>query len=106
MSLVDEHAGYTALMAPGEHFGVLLGALRQRRAWMADALCATYPEVEFVPPPGRSNKPPTALEEAALAVCRRCPVVEDCLAFAIAADEVGVWGATTERQRREIRRAA
>lgn len=37
-------------------------------------------------------------------VCHRCPLVEACREWAIAHDEFGVWGATTETDRHRIRR--
>lgn len=38
---------------------------------------------------------------AALSYCERCPVADTCLAVALASGErFGVWGGTTERQRR------
>ena len=41
----------------------------------------------------------------ALAVCAGCLVVEQCLQYALANSiKVGIWGNTTERQRRKIRR--
>lgn len=40
----------------------------------------------------------------AKAVCAGCPVREACLEFALANDERwGVWGGTSERQRRAMR---
>ena len=36
--------------------------------------------------------------------CRRCPVTDACLAYALAADErFGVWGGTLPEQRRAMR---
>jgi len=68
-----------------------------RPAWMADGLCRLYPEVEFVPPP---QNPGTE----AKAVCQAgCPVILDCLRFAVEHDEVGVWGGTTQQERRAAR---
>lgn len=41
----------------------------------------------------------------ALAICERCPVRTDCLEHALATPErVGIWGGTSERQRRVLRR--
>lgn len=46
-------------------------------------------------------------EEAATAVCRDCPVREDCLAHALNERiEDGVWGGLTADERRSIRRRA
>lgn len=44
---------------------------------------------------------------AAKAVCRTCPAKHDCLEFALSSDPLwtlGVWGGTSERERRRIRR--
>ena len=42
---------------------------------------------------------------AAKAVCRQCPVREACLEFAITTNqEFGVWGGTSEEERRVLRR--
>ncbi len=42
-----------------------------------------------------------------LAYCRTCPVREQCLAEALAEPELkGIWGGTTERERRRMRSAA
>ena len=42
--------------------------------------------------------------EAALAHCRRCPVVEPCWEYALATREPwGVWGGMTARERRRAR---
>ena len=49
----------------------------------------------------------TALDqiEAAKAVCMLCPVREQCLEFALATNqEAGVWGATSEDERRRLRK--
>jgi len=49
-----------------------------------------------------------ALEEvaAAKALCRTCPVRAECLAFALETNqEAGVWGGTSEEERRELRRS-
>ncbi|HTK63255.1 MAG TPA: WhiB family transcriptional regulator [Pseudonocardia sp.] len=44
--------------------------------------------------------------EAAKAVCRRCPLVVDCLRWATATgQDSGVWGARTAAERRALRTA-
>lgn len=45
-----------------------------------------------------------ALIDAARTVCARCPVMELCLDHALEHAEQGVWGATSEEQRRRLRR--
>lgn len=43
---------------------------------------------------------------AAKAVCGSCPVVEACLTYALETNqESGVWGGTSEEERRRLRRA-
>lgn len=68
--------------------------------WMARALCAeTDPDAFF--PEGRASSAP------AKRVCAACPVVGECLAYALAHDErEGVWGGLTPFQRARLRRAA
>ncbi len=68
--------------------------------WEHDALCTqTDPEI-FFPDQGGSTR-------EAKRICGRCPVVDECLDRAMSFDgEVwGVWGATTQRDRRVMRRA-
>lgn len=44
--------------------------------------------------------------DSAKAVCRQCLAMDDCLEFALATNqEAGVWGATSEEERRKLRKA-
>jgi WhiB family redox-sensing transcriptional regulator len=46
-------------------------------------------------------------ERAALVVCSSCSVKDECLNFAVETRErFGVWGGTTERERRRLMRAS
>lgn len=67
--------------------------------WMAEANCAGLdPELMF---PGRGD---TETLQAAKVVCAECPVKQQCLDYAIENGEhFGVWGGTSERERRRIR---
>jgi len=67
---------------------------------MAFASCRdTHPEV-FFPVTEEATRP-------ARAVCAGCPVREDCLAYALANRiHDGVWGGTSERERRALRLGA
>jgi WhiB family redox-sensing transcriptional regulator len=54
------------------------------------------------------NTGPALLQiEEAKAVCRRCPVMERCLQWALeSSQEYGVWGGTDEDDRRRMQRRA
>ena len=44
--------------------------------------------------------------EAAKAVCEQCPVKTECLQFALETNQdSGIWGGTSEEERRRLRRA-
>lgn len=67
--------------------------------WARFAACRGMDPEVFHPSKGRPLS-------AAKAVCVRCPVVITCREWALANNEkIGVWGATTPKERREIRRA-
>jgi WhiB family redox-sensing transcriptional regulator len=38
------------------------------------------------------------------ALCEQCPMQEPCLEYALHVNVVGIWGGTTEQQRKAIRR--
>jgi WhiB family redox-sensing transcriptional regulator len=42
--------------------------------------------------------------ERAKAVCRTCPLVDPCFAYAIRVDVAGVWGNSSEQERQEFRK--
>lgn len=67
-------------------------------AWMAEGNCRMYPPDMFFPSDG-------AGVERAKKVCADCPVASQCLEHALDARiDHGVWGGTSERQRRRILR--
>jgi WhiB family redox-sensing transcriptional regulator len=72
--------------------------------WRKHAACRdTDPDLFF--PIGTTGQ---ALEqiEAAKAVCRSCEAQAPCLEFALATNqESGVWGGTSEEERRRLRKA-
>ena len=66
--------------------------------WMADGLCAQVDPELFYPESGAPNRD-------AKRICAGCEVRAECLAYALAHRErFGVWGGTTERERRRLRR--
>jgi WhiB family redox-sensing transcriptional regulator len=71
--------------------------------WRQGALCREEdPELFF--PIGTTG--PAAIQVAdAKAVCRRCPSVDPCLTWALDTNQdAGVWGATSEDERRLLKR--
>ena len=77
---------------------VLLGELLNRPAWMRDSLCIEHPELAWTP--SRSVTPATI--DRCRAVCARCRVRAECLRWALEHDERGVWGGTTDDERRGV----
>ncbi|GAA4482617.1 WhiB family transcriptional regulator [Microbacterium panaciterrae] len=67
--------------------------------WRWDALCAETDPEAFFPLKGGTTAP-------AKAICARCTVAAECLAYALLHDErFGIWGGLSERQRRRMKRA-
>ena len=52
-------------------------------------------------------EPPTAVDEhMCKRYCATCPVITECLQWALDnKEETGIWGGTNDRERRKIRRA-
>ncbi|NUV52920.1 WhiB family transcriptional regulator [Streptomyces coelicolor] len=71
--------------------------------WRRSAACRTEdPELFF--PIGTSG-PALLQTEQAKAVCRGCPVREQCLEWALETGQsIGVWGGTSETERRALKR--
>jgi len=42
-------------------------------------------------------------QRAAVKICQECPIINECLEYAIKNNEIGVWGGTTEKQRKRLR---
>jgi WhiB family redox-sensing transcriptional regulator len=77
-----------------------------------DPLCAqTDPELFFPQPVAGSEdilkvkRHVYLSERQAKQICKECPLVKDCLAYALKYDEHGIWGGTTEHEREKIRRS-
>lgn len=66
--------------------------------WACDAWCLDTEDEKFF------AESPSGQQMAADLCRRHCPVVEECLEHALASDErLGVWGGTTEWERRALR---
>jgi WhiB family redox-sensing transcriptional regulator len=84
-----------ALMLPGDELP-LLAELLLRPAWTREAACREHPTATFFPGSSETQEP-------ALAVCRTCLVQKECLAYAHEHFAQGVWGGTSERERKRMR---
>ncbi|MEU0276440.1 WhiB family transcriptional regulator [Streptomyces sp. NPDC006307] len=73
--------------------------------WRAASACREEdPELFF--PIGNTGLALLQIEEAK-AVCRRCPVMETCLQWALEmGEDSGVWGGLSEEERRAMKRRA
>jgi WhiB family redox-sensing transcriptional regulator len=71
--------------------------------WRDHALCRdTDPELFF--PVGTTGVAVVAIDHAKR-VCDQCTVTQECLEFAIETNQdSGIWGGTSEEERRDIRR--
>ena len=65
--------------------------------WLASAACTTADPDVFHP---RRGVP----AHEAMRICAACPVAAACLAYAVEHNEQGIWGGTTETERRRLRR--
>jgi WhiB family redox-sensing transcriptional regulator len=77
-----------------------LGELRAVRAeWIEQASCRGVDPELFFPARGSPTKEVKAF-------CKDCVVREECLDYALAHNERwGIWGGTTEKERRRLRRS-
>jgi WhiB family redox-sensing transcriptional regulator len=70
----------------------------EQRPWVLDSACRGLDSAMFFP--GQDGD-----AEPALLVCSGCAVRDECLDFAVETRQrYGIWGGTTERQRRRIMR--
>lgn len=73
-------------------------------AWRDKAACLGEDTERFFPL--GTTGPALDQVEAAKAVCRQCPVVTQCLEWALVNNQQdGVWGGLSEDQRRTLRRS-
>ncbi|MDX1469395.1 MAG: WhiB family transcriptional regulator [Acidimicrobiia bacterium] len=71
------------------------------RDWKDEAACAGYPNSLFFP----SKEASARQVEKAKAICSVCPVSEECIEYAMETNQrSGIWGGTTEDERRSLRR--
>jgi WhiB family redox-sensing transcriptional regulator len=85
------------------HYSGSVPELERAADWRDFAACRQEsPNLFF---PDGSTGPWLLIIEQAKAVCRRCPVVDRCLQWALeTGQEAGVWGGLSEDERRVLRR--
>ncbi len=76
-----------------------IGVTAAERDWRRRAACRGHDTAAFFPLRGEPI-------DDARAMCRACPVRVECLEYALdeSGDPLGVWGGTSQRQRRAARR--
>ncbi|MDT4891974.1 MAG: WhiB family transcriptional regulator, redox-sensing transcriptional regulator [Pseudonocardiales bacterium] len=68
--------------------------------WQAQAACRGSDTANFYHPENERGPSRVRREMRAKAVCARCPVIDNCLRWALAAREpYGVWGGTSADER-------
>lgn len=54
---------------------------------------------------GESNNEREIRVQRAIMICRRCPIIDECLQYALTKPEdIGIWGGKTEEERRRIKK--
>jgi WhiB family transcriptional regulator, redox-sensing transcriptional regulator len=85
-------------VSPSPHARLLAALTPGMGDWVEQAHCGGVNPDLFFPERGASTRD-------AKAVCRVCPVREECLDYALAANErFGIWGGLSERERRAAKR--
>ncbi len=91
-----------ANVSPTEYALLIKNVTRGNSKWMESAVCASVDPELFQQ--SRDTSPGVDHSKTAKKICLTCPVVDECLDHALTYWESGVWGGTTEVERRDIRR--
>ncbi len=77
---------------------------RGEEVWQTRAACRGPHAIVFFPPSRPERKEErVARERAAKEICRPCPVLQDCLEYAVRIREMnGIWGGLNETERKQI----
>lgn len=74
--------------------------LREPMTWMEKGACRGVDADQFFPEKGSAGGHYKIVIEE---FCNVCSVKESCLNFAIDNNELGIWGGTTSRKRKDLR---
>ncbi|GAC1325895.1 MAG: WhiB family transcriptional regulator [Mycobacteriales bacterium] len=81
----------------------LPGPTVEKWEWQLLGACRSYDTELFFHPEGERGPSRVNRERSAKAICATCPVIAQCGAHALAAQEpYGVWGGMSESEREEI----
>ena len=81
----------------------LPGPIADKWEWQLRGACRGKDVNLFFHPAGERDPSRSRREQAAKAVCARCPVILQCREYALATREpYGVWGGLSETEREEI----
>ena len=96
---VSTHEALTRDVFPEEH----PHAIGDAWEWQLHGACRGGDSDLFFHPYGEREPSRSRREQAALAICRSCPVMQSCRSYALAAREpYGVWGGLTETDRADL----
>ncbi|WP_082921190.1 WhiB family transcriptional regulator [Rhodococcus sp. D-6] len=71
--------------------------------WQLRARCRGFSTAAFFPPDRETRGARLRREQEAKRVCQQCPVVRECRSHALRVGErYGVWGGTSETDRRDL----
>lgn len=71
--------------------------------WRRQALCVDVDPELFFPVAAEGSAPFAVQLAVARAVCAQCPVKRECVAEAVRGGYGGIWGGTTEAERRALK---
>lgn len=101
VDLTTDPLEFEYLGDPADMIDVIVFLAELRPAWQAEGACRVSPmgDISFFPGRGESARP-------AKDVCRGCAVRERCLNYALDAGSAlsGIWGGTSDLERRRLRR--
>jgi WhiB family redox-sensing transcriptional regulator len=84
-------------MKPTAAFIALAKAIQKH----GEPVCATTDPDMFFPPVGNED----GVARKAKKICQACPMMSECLTYALANEEMfGIWGGTSPRERQRMRR--
>jgi len=82
----------------------VLGTNTPKFTGKGNPTCAEVDPEIFFPERGAVTNGALSIK-AAKSLCQTCPYTFECLEWALSHSEMGIWGGTTERERRRLKRS-